>query len=212
MCTDVHPLPSFSAGDLELRALLTGRDSHIIDLNRAGIPLLEIVSHPDLHTAQEAVSYLKGIHSIIRYLEISDGNMAQGSMRCDANVSIRNKGSKKLGTRTETKNVNSFKFVEKAIQYEISRQIDVLESGNKVDQETRLYDSQLNQTRSMRSKEYSNDYRYFPEPDLLPIFLEKEFIKSVKKQMPELPEEKKLRFCKDFSLNDYDAGVYLCLR
>ena len=182
-------------------------DKTAIDLNRAGIPLLEIVSQPDLNTAQEAVSYLKGIHSLIRYLEISDGNMAQGSMRCDVNVSIRKKGSKKLGTRTETKNVNSFKFVEKAIQYEINRQIDVLGSGNKIDQETRLYDSQLNQTRSMRSKEYSNDYRYFPEPDLLPIFLEKEFIKSVKKQMPELPEEKKLRFCKDFSLNDYDAGV-----
>tara|TARA_B100001013_G_scaffold19680_2_gene11056 strand:+ start:5006 stop:6454 length:1449 start_codon:yes stop_codon:yes gene_type:complete len=182
-------------------------DKTAIDLNRAGTPLLEIVSEPDLNTAQEAVSYLKGIHSIIRYLEISDGNMAQGSMRCDVNVSIRKKGSKKLGTRTETKNVNSFKFVEKAIQYEINRQIDVLGSGNKVNQETRLYDSQLNQTRSMRSKEYSNDYRYFPEPDLLPIFLEKEFIKSVKKQMPELPEEKKLRFCKDYLLNDYDAGI-----
>ena len=178
-----------------------------IDLNRAGTPLLEIVSEPELNSPEEAVAYLKCIHSLIRYLEISDGNMAEGSMRCDVNVSIKKKGTKELGTRTETKNVNSFKFVEKAIRYEISRQIEVLESGNKVVQETRLYDPQTDQTRSMRSKEYANDYRYFPEPDLLPVILEREFITSVKEQMPELPNDKKLRFCKDYELSDYDANV-----
>ena len=178
-----------------------------IDLNRAGTPLLEIVSEPELNSPEEAVAYLKCIHSLIRYLEISDGNMAEGSMRCDVNVSIKKKGTKELGTRTETKNVNSFKFVDKAIRYEISRQIEVLESGNKVVQETRLYDPQTDQTRSMRSKEYANDYRYFPEPDLLPVILEREFITSVKEQMPELPHDKKLRFCKDYELSDYDANV-----
>ena len=178
-----------------------------IDLNRAGTPLLEIVSEPDLSSPEEAVAYLKKIHSIIRYLEISDGNMAEGSMRCDANVSLRKKGSKKLGTRTETKNVNSFKFVEKAIQHEIRRQIKILESGERVTQETRLYDSQLDETRPMRSKEYANDYRYFPEPDLLPVVLSEDFIKSVKDLMPELSEEKEKRFIKEYKLSDYDANV-----
>jgi len=178
-----------------------------IDLNRAGTPLLEIVSEPDLSSPEEAVAYLKKIHSIIRYLEISDGNMAEGSMRCDANVSLRKKGSKELGTRTETKNVNSFKFVEKAIQHEIRRQIKILESGERVTQETRLYDSQLDETRPMRSKEYANDYRYFPEPDLLPVVLTEDFIKSVKDLMPELSEEKEKRFIKEYKLSDYDANV-----
>jgi len=178
-----------------------------IDLNRAGTPLLEIVSEPDLSSPEEAVAYLKKIHSIIRYLEISDGNMAEGSMRCDANVSLRKKGSKELGTRTETKNVNSFKYVEKAIQHEMKRQIKILESGERVTQETRLYDSQLDETRPMRSKEYANDYRYFPEPDLLPVVLTEDFIKSVKDLMPELSEEKEKRFIKEYKLSDYDANV-----
>ena len=178
-----------------------------IDLNRAGTPLLEIVSEPDLSSPEEAVAYLKKIHSIIRYLEISDGNMAEGSMRCDANVSLRKKGSKKLGTRTETKNVNSFKYVEKAIQHEMRRQIKILESGERVTQETRLYDSQLDETRPMRSKEYANDYRYFPEPDLLPVVLSEDFINSVKDLMPELSEEKEKRFIKEYKLSDYDANV-----
>ena len=178
-----------------------------IDLNRAGTPLLEIVSEPEINTPQEAVAYLKSIHSIIRYLEISDGNMAEGSMRCDANVSVRKKGDTKLGTRTETKNVNSFRFVEKAIQYEIDRQINELESGNQITQETRLYDSQANTTRPMRSKEFANDYRYFPEPDLLPINLEKEFIEEVMATMPEMPTQKKIRFVSDFNLSEYDADL-----
>ena len=178
-----------------------------IDLNRAGTPLLEIVSEPEINTPQEAVAYLKSIHSIIRYLEISDGNMAEGSMRCDANVSVRKKGDTKLGTRTETKNVNSFRFVEKAIQYEIDRQINELESGNQITQETRLYDSQANTTRPMRSKEFANDYRYFPEPDLLPINLEKEFIEEVMATMPEMPTQKKIRFVSKFNLSEYDADL-----
>ena len=178
-----------------------------IDLNRAGTPLLEIVSEPEISTPAEAVAYLKSIHSIIRYLDISDGNMAEGSMRCDANVSVRKKGDLELGTRTETKNVNSFRFVEKAIQYEIERQVHEIESGNTITQETRLYDSQNNTTRPMRSKEYANDYRYFPEPDLLPITLEKDFVESVINDMPEMPNEKKERFVSKFSLSNYDADL-----
>ena len=178
-----------------------------IDLNRAGTPLLEIVSEPDINTPEEAVAYLKSIHSIIRYLEISDGNMAEGSMRCDANVSVRKIGEEKLGTRTETKNVNSFRFVEKAIQYEIERQIHEIVSGNKITQETRLYDSQANTTRPMRSKEFANDYRYFPEPDLLPVNLGKEFIEDVLASMPEMPNEKRERFVSEFSLSQYDADL-----
>ena len=168
---------------------------------------MEIVSEPEISSPEEAVAYLKSIHSIIRYLEISDGNMAEGSMRCDANVSVRKVGDERLGTRTETKNVNSFRFVEKAIQYEIERQIHELESGNKITQETRLYDSQANTTRPMRSKEFANDYRYFPEPDLLPINLEKEFIEEVLATMPEMPNQKRERFVSQFSLSEYDAGL-----
>ena len=178
-----------------------------IDLNRAGTPLIEIVSEPEISSPEEAVSYLKSIHSIIRYLNISDGNMAEGSMRCDANVSVRKVGETELGTRTETKNVNSFRFVEKAIHYEINRQINEIESGNIIVQETRLYDSQKNTTRPMRSKEFANDYRYFPEPDLLPVVLDEEFINSVKETMPELPNEKKIRLMEVYKLSEYDSSL-----
>ena len=178
-----------------------------VDLNRAGTPLLEIVSEPDLRSANEAVSYLKKIHSIVRYLEISDGNMAEGSMRCDANVSVRKKGETTLGTRTEIKNVNSFRFVEKAINYEIKRQVDLLLKGEEITQDTILYDSIKDETRPMRSKEFANDYRYFPEPDLLPVILESNFIEKVKQNLPELLEEKKIRFMNEFELSDYDADV-----
>ncbi len=178
-----------------------------VDLNRAGTPLLEIVSEPDLRSANEAVSYLKKIHSIVRYLEISDGNMAEGSMRCDANVSVRKKGETTLGTRTEIKNVNSFRFVEKAINYEIKRQVDLLLKGEEITQDTILYDSIKDETRPMRSKEFANDYRYFPEPDLLPVILESNFIEEVKQNLPELLEEKKIRFMDEFELRDYDADV-----
>ena len=178
-----------------------------IDLNRAGTPLIEIVSEPEISSPEEAVSYLKSIHSIIRYLNISDGNMAEGSMRCDANVSVRKVGETELGIRTETKNVNSFRFVEKAIHYEINRQINEIESGNTIAQETRLYDSQKNTTRPMRSKEFANDYRYFPEPDLLPVILDEEFINSVKETMPELPNEKKIRLMEVYKLSEYDSSL-----
>ena len=178
-----------------------------IDLNRAGTPLLEIVSEPDMRNAKEAVAYLKAIHSIIRYLGISDGNMAEGSMRCDANVSIRPKGQKEFGTRTELKNINSFKFVEKAINGEVIRQMDLLEDGKSITQETRLYDAELDETRPMRSKEEANDYRYFPCPDLLPVVIDDEYLQSVKDHLPELPEQKRQRFVDELKLSDYDARV-----
>ena len=178
-----------------------------IDLNRAGTPLLEIVSEPDLRSAKEAVAYLRKLHSIIRYLDISDGNMSQGSMRCDANVSIRPKGTAELGNRTEIKNINSFRFVEKAINYEVERQIDVIEDGGEIVQETRLYDSEKNETRSMRSKEVANDYRYFPEPDLLPIVIDDEFIETIRATLPELPDIKSQRFQDQYKLSEYDAMV-----
>lgn len=183
-----------------------------IDLNRAGTPLLEIVSEPDLRSAKEAVAYLKKLHSIIRYLDISDAIMAQGSMRCDANVSIRPKGETEFGTRTEIKNINSFRFVEKAINYEVQRQQDVLEDGGRIVQETRLYDSERDETRSMRSKEVANDYRYFPEPDLLPVVIDDAYIEAIRADLPELPDEKKARFMSEFGLNDYDAGVLVASR
>jgi aspartyl-tRNA(Asn)/glutamyl-tRNA(Gln) amidotransferase subunit B len=183
-----------------------------IDLNRAGTPLLEIVSEPDLRSAKEAVAYLKKLHSIIRYLDISDAIMAQGSMRCDANVSIRPKGETEFGTRTEIKNINSFRFVEKAINYEVQRQQDVLEDGGRIIQETRLYDSERDETRSMRSKEVANDYRYFPEPDLLPVVIDDAYIEAIRADLPELPDEKKARFMSEFGLNDYDAGVLVASR
>jgi len=183
-----------------------------IDLNRAGTPLLEIVSEPDLRSAKEAVAYLKKLHSIIRYLDISDGNMAQGSMRCDANVSIRQVGDAEYGTRTEIKNINSFRFVEKAINYEVLRQREVLEDGGRIVQETRLYDSDRDETRPMRSKEVANDYRYFPEPDLLPIEIDDAYIKSISSKLPELPDEKSARFVTDFDLSAYDADVLVSSR
>jgi aspartyl-tRNA(Asn)/glutamyl-tRNA(Gln) amidotransferase subunit B len=178
-----------------------------IDLNRAGTPLVEIVSEPELRSAKEAVAYMKKVHTLVRYLEICDGNMQEGSFRCDANVSVRKKGTEKLGTRAEIKNLNSFRFVEKAINYEIERQIDVLESGGKVVQETRLYDPDKGETRSMRSKEEANDYRYFPDPDLLPVELDEAFIDGVRKSLPELPDQKAARFSSQYGLSAYDAGV-----
>lgn len=178
-----------------------------IDLNRAGTPLLEIVSEPDLRSAKEAVAYMHKIHSIVRYLEISDGNMQEGSFRCDANVSVRPRGQEKLGTRTELKNLNSFRFVEKAINFEIGRQIDVLEEGGVVTQETRLYDSDKDQTRSMRTKEEANDYRYFPDPDLLPVELDEAFIQSVRASLPELPDAKLERFVTQYELKPADVEI-----
>jgi len=178
-----------------------------IDLNRAGTPLLEIVSEPDMRSAKEAVAYMKTVHTLVRYLGICDGNMQEGSFRCDANVSVRPRGQEKLGTRAELKNINSFRFVEKAIQYEAARQIELIQGGGKVVQETRLYDSDRNETRSMRSKEEANDYRYFPDPDLLPLVIEPAFIEAVRATLPELPEAKAARFAADYTLSEYDAGV-----
>jgi aspartyl-tRNA(Asn)/glutamyl-tRNA(Gln) amidotransferase subunit B len=178
-----------------------------IDLNRAGTPLLEIVSEPDMRSAKEAVAYMKKIHTLVRYLEICDGNMQEGSFRCDANVSVRPKGREKLGTRAEIKNLNSFRFVEKAIHYEVARQVELIESGGTVVQETRLYDSDKDETRSMRSKEEANDYRYFPDPDLLPVEIDDTFIDAVRATLPELPDEKAARFTRELSLSAYDAGV-----
>ena len=178
-----------------------------IDLNRAGTPLLEIVSEPEMRHPEEAVAYLKKLHSLILYLGISDGDMSKGNMRCDANVSIRPRGVSEFGTRTEIKNINSFKFVEKAIHVEVARQIDILEDGGRIVQETRLYDSERNETRSMRSKEVANDYRYFPEPDLLPVQIDQQFIEEIRSTLPELPDIKRQRFIEDYKLSEYDALV-----
>ncbi|MGZ8095384.1 MAG: Asp-tRNA(Asn)/Glu-tRNA(Gln) amidotransferase subunit GatB, partial [Methylosarcina sp.] len=178
-----------------------------IDLNRAGTPLLEIVSEPDMRSAKEAVAYMKTLHELVRYLGICDGNMQEGSFRCDANVSVRPKGQKEFGTRAELKNINSFKFVEKAINYEIERQIDLIESGGKVVQETRLYDSVKDLTRSMRSKEEANDYRYFPDPDLLPVFISEAFKSQVKADLPELPGAKKQRFSDQYHLDEESTSI-----
>jgi len=183
-----------------------------IDLNRAGTPLLEIVSEPDMRSAREAIAYMKKIHSLVRYLEICDGNMQEGSFRCDANVSVRPKGRDEFGTRTELKNLNSFRFVERAIDYEVERQIDILEGGGTVIQETRLYDADNNETRSMRSKEDAYDYRYFPDPDLLPLELDDAYIESVHQTLPELPDEKKQRFIYEFGLTPYEASVLTASR
>jgi aspartyl-tRNA(Asn)/glutamyl-tRNA(Gln) amidotransferase subunit B len=183
-----------------------------IDLNRAGTPLVEIVSEPHLRSAREAVAYMKKVHTLVRYLEICDGNMQEGSFRCDANVSVRPAGTEKLGTRAEIKNLNSFRFVERAINYEVARQIELLESGGKVIQETRLYDPDQGETRSMRSKEEANDYRYFPDPDLLPVQLDAAFIEAVRATLPELPDQKAARFVAQYSLSAYDAGVLTASR
>jgi len=178
-----------------------------IDLNRAGTPLLEIVSEPDLRSAKQAITYMRKIHSIVRYLGISDGNMQEGSFRCDANVSVRPRGQETLGTRAELKNLNSFRFIEKAINFEIKRQIEILEDGGEVVLETRLYDSDKDETRAMRSKEEANEYRYFPDPDLLPVELDEEFIESVRKSMPELPDAKLGRFVEQYKLKPADAEI-----
>ena len=178
-----------------------------IDLNRAGTPLLEIVSDPDMRSAKEAVAYMKKIHSLVQYIGICDGNMQEGSFRCDANVSVRPRGQEEYGTRAELKNINSFRFVERAINIEVERQIDLIEDGGEVVQETRLYDSVKNETRSMRSKEEANDYRYFPDPDLLPVIITEEYRQQVRAELPELPEQKKQRYMDELGLSAYDAGV-----
>lgn len=183
-----------------------------VDLNRAGTPLLEIVSEPDLRSATEAVAYLKKIHSIITAIGVSDGNMAEGSMRCDANVSVRRVGDNQLGTRCEIKNVNSFRFVERAILHEVDRQIELIESGHSIQQETRLYDPELDETRSMRSKEIANDYRYFPEPDLLPVIIDDAYIEKVRTELPELPDARQARFVETYGLSTYDADVLVATR
>lgn len=178
-----------------------------IDLNRSSTPLLEIVSEPDIRSAKEAVAYVKMIHSIVTYLGICDGNMAEGSMRCDVNISLRPKGQEAFGTRTEIKNVNSFRFIEKAIHTEVERQADILEDGGRIVQETRLYDPEKDETRSMRSKEDANDYRYFPCPDLLPVVLTQDYVDAVRQSLPELPMQKAARFMTEFNLSEYDASV-----
>ncbi len=178
-----------------------------IDLNRAGTPLLEIVSEPDMRSASQAVAYARKIHALVRYLGICDGNMQEGSFRCDANVSVRPMGEDKLGTRAELKNINSFRFLEKAINFEVQRQIEVIEDGGSVVQETRLYDADLDETRSMRSKEESHDYRYFPDPDLLPVEISEEDVRQIREALPELPQEKKARYVDDLGLSDYDADL-----
>ncbi|MBL8516185.1 MAG: Asp-tRNA(Asn)/Glu-tRNA(Gln) amidotransferase subunit GatB [Betaproteobacteria bacterium] len=178
-----------------------------IDLNRAGTPLLEIVTEPDMRSAAEAVAYAKALHTLVVWLGICDGNMQEGSFRCDANVSVRRKGDEKLGTRCEIKNVNSFRFLERAIEYEIRRQIELIEDGGTVVQETRLYDADRDETRSMRSKEDAMDYRYFPDPDLLPLMISEEWIANIRKEMPELPDAKQARFQSEYSLSAYDAAT-----
>lgn len=183
-----------------------------IDLNRAGTPLLEIVSEPEIRSAKEAAAYFRKIHSIMTYLGICDGDLSQGSMRCDCNVSLRPKGQEKFGTRTEIKNVNSFKFVEKAIEAEIARQMDILEDGGRIIQETRLYDANKDETRSMRSKEVANDYRYFPDPDLLPVVIDDSYVAAVRDTLPELPDQKKQRFMDEQGLSAYDASILSATR
>ena len=183
-----------------------------IDLNRAGTPLLEIVSEPDMRSAAEAGTYMRTIHTLVRYLGISDGNMQEGSYRCDANVSIRPRGATELGTRTELKNLNSFRFVEKAIEIEIDRQIDIVESGGTVVQETRLYDADRGETRSMRGKEEAEDYRYFPDPDLLPVSIDSALVEELRAALPELPADKRERFMSEYGLSTYDADILTASR
>jgi len=195
------------AGKLLHGETLEDEGFSFVDLNRAGVPLIEIVSEPDIRTAEEAVEYLKALRDILVYLEICDGNMEEGSFRCDANVSIRPKGQKEFGTKAELKNINSFRFVQKAIEYEIKRQIEVVEDGGKIVQETRLFDSDKGITVSMRSKEEAHDYRYFPEPDLLPLMVDEAWIEEIKVTLPELPAEKRERFVREYGIPSYDAGV-----
>lgn len=183
-----------------------------IDLNRAGTPLLEIVTEPDMRSAAEAAAYMKTLHTLVVYLGICDGNMQEGSFRCDANVSVRPRGADKLGTRTELKNLNSFRYIERAIEFEVERQIELIESGGRVVQETRLYDPDRHETRSMRSKEEAFDYRYFPDPDLLPVELDEAFVARVRADMPELPAAKRRRFAQDYGLSAYEAEVLTASR
>lgn len=189
-----------------------GKSTHhgeftLVNLNRSSVPLLEIVSEPDIRTPQEAAEYARNVRAVLRYLGVCDGNLEEGSMRCDCNVSVRKKGEKKLGTRTELKNINSFRFIEKAIQYEIERQIDSIEAGEPIVQETRLYDSAKNKTFSMRSKEEAHDYRYFPEPDLIPLRIEEAYIAKIKENLPELPINRSNRFQSEYGLPEYDAQI-----
>lgn len=186
---------------------ITGGDYSFVDLNRAAVPLLEIVSEPDMNSPQEAVLYLKNLRNIVMYLDICDGNMQEGSFRCDANVSVRRKGEKELGVKTEIKNMNSFRFIERALTYEIERQIKALERGEKIVQETRLWDEKAGRTYSMRTKEYAHDYRYFPEPDLLPLIIDDRWIEEIKSTLPELPEQKTERFKREYGLPDYDVNI-----
>lgn len=183
-----------------------------IDLNRASTPLLEIVSEPDMRGSEEAVAYAKTLHALVRYLGICDGNMQEGSFRCDANVSVRAIGAKEYGTRCEIKNLNSFRYLERAIEYEAARQIEILESGGKITQETRLYDSQKDETRAMRSKEEANDYRYFPDPDLLPLAIDDSLVEAITQSLPELPQAKRGRFVATYGLSPYDAAVLTASR
>ncbi len=189
-----------------------GKSTHhgeftLVNLNRSSVPLLEIVSEPDMRSPQEAAEYARTIRSILRYLGVCDGNLEEGSMRCDCNVSVRKKGEKKFGTRAELKNINSFRFIEKAIQYEVERQIDAIEAGETIVQETRLYDSAKNKTFSMRSKEEAHDYRYFPEPDLLPLVFDEAYVEKIKTKLPELPAERASRFLKEYNIPEYDAQI-----
>jgi len=188
-----------------------GRSSGI-DLNRAGTPLLEIVSEPDMRSAREAIAYMKKVHTLVRYLEICDGNMQEGSFRCDANVSVRRAGASAFGTRCEIKNLNSFRYVERAINHEVERQVELIEGGGKVVQETRLYDPDRDETRPMRTKEEANDYRYFPDPDLLPLEIDAAFVADVRAGLPELPDAKAARFAREHGLSEYDAGVLTASR
>lgn len=182
-------------------------EASLVDLNRAGVPLLEIVSEPDLHTPEEACAYLRSLRTILQYLEVCDGNMEEGSLRCDANISVRPRGSTAFGTKTEVKNLNSFRAVEKALQYEIARQIAVVRAGGQVAQETRLWDADREITRPLRSKEYAHDYRYFPDPDLLPLVVEAEWIDEVRRSLPELPSARRDRFVREYGLPVYDADI-----
>jgi len=184
-------------------------DASHVDLNRTGVPLMEIVSEPDMRTPEEAVAYLKKLRDILRYLDVCDGNMEEGSFRCDANISIRPLGQKEFGTKAELKNMNSFKFVQKALEYEIDRQTEMLEEGKKIIQETRLWDTTKGVTISMRSKEEAHDYRYFPEPDLAPLMVDKKWLEDIRLQLPELPDAKRARFVKDYSLPEYDAELLI---
>ncbi len=183
------------------------KDGSYVDLNRTGVPLLEIVTEPDIRTPQEAALFMKKLRAILRYLGVCDGNMEQGSLRCDANVSLRPAGSTGLGTKTEIKNINSFRFVEKALEYEIKRQVKVLRDGGDIIQETRLWDSETGKTNSMRSKEEAHDYRYFPEPDLVPLQIEEDWIKQIRETLPELPDQKMKRYQEEFGLPEYDCEI-----